>query len=363
MKKNNYLAVHLLNDFSGSPLVLANCIDSLTDDGHRVELLTNGDVGFLSRCSCNRTVINYRRYNHKILTLMFFVFCQFILFLTVLSKTLFVKKDDKPKVIINTVLPFGAALGAKLTGCHIVYYVHEVSIRPLLLKRWLKFILKTTADEAIYVSNYLKENEGGHHKAINEIVIYNSLPPKLDVLSSNTPNSDFIVFMPSSLKTYKGVYNFVEIADKLKGTNARFILALNADEPEFNAFINSFKSLKNIEILRRPSDINSIYSRASLVLNLSHPCEWVETFGMTVIEGFAHGCPVIVPTIGGIAEIVSEGNDGFKISVTDSSAICSKIIELAEDEVKFEKLKLNALISAKKFEYPEYKRIILEVLL
>jgi len=362
MKKNKYLAIHLLNDFSGSPLVLANCIDSLTEAGYSVNLLTSKDDGFLSRCSCNRTTINYRRFNSKVLTLVSFLLCQLILFLAVLAKTFFLKKKNKPKVLVNTILPFGAALGAKLAGCHVTYYVHEISIRPLILKRWLKYILKITADEAVYVSNYLKENEGVHNHIIKEIVIYNSLPPKLEVSSFNLVDDDFIVFMPSSLKEYKGVYDFVKISEVLRGTKIKFILALNADKVEFDQFVNTFKSLYSIEIIRRPEYINEIYSRSSLVLNLSHPNEWVETFGMTVIEGFAHGCPAIVPTIGGITEIVENGYNGFKISVNEFDLICNKIIEIADDRTLYNRLAYNAIRSSKKFTYPEYRDRILEVL-
>jgi glycosyltransferase involved in cell wall biosynthesis len=362
MKNNKYLAIHLLNDFSGSPLVLANCIDSLIEAGHNVELLTSGDDGFLSHCDCDKTSINYRRFSNKVLTLISFILCQLILFATVVSKTLFVKKENKPKILVNTILPFGAALAAKLTSCHITYYVHEISIRPLILKRWLKFVLRFTADDAIYVSNYLKENEGVHNQVIKEVVIYNSLPKKLEVMPLDLHSDDFIVFMPSSLKKYKGVYDFLEIAGKLKGTKAKFILALNAEESEFKAFVNTFKSSGNIQILRRPSDINAIYSRSSLVINLSHPDEWVETFGMTVIEGFVHGCPAIVPTVGGITEIVVEGYNGFKISVADTNAICNKIVEILGDEPLHGKLVLNAINTAERFKYPEYKNRILEML-
>lgn len=356
------LAVHLLNDFSGSPLVLANCIDSLTSEENEVELLTSNDNGFLSRCNCNRTIVNYKRFNNKLFTLVSFLFCQLKLFLIVFLKTFFTRKANKPKVLINTILPFGAALGAKFGGCHIVYYVHEISIRPLILKRWLKFVLRKTANEAIYVSNYLKENEGVDNQFIKEVVIYNSLPPKLEVNSSVTVSDEFMVFMPSSLKKYKGVYDFVEIATKLQGTDTKFVLALNSEENEFNAFVNSFKPTKNLEILRRPEDINAIYNRASLVLNLSDPDEWVETFGMTVIEGFAYGCPAIVPTVGGITEIIQEGVNGFKISVNELDDICNKITKIMCDNTLKNELITNARKTAGSFGYQKYKKIILEVL-
>jgi glycosyltransferase involved in cell wall biosynthesis len=41
------------------------------------------------------------------------------------------------------------------------------------------------------------------------------------------------------------------------------------------------------------------------------PSEWYETFGLTIVESFAHGKPVIASRIGGMTEVVSDGQDGF----------------------------------------------------
>ncbi|MBB1372609.1 glycosyltransferase family 4 protein [Pseudoalteromonas sp. SR45-4] len=360
--KKNFLLVHLLNDFSGSPLVLANCIDALIDNNCQVELITSKDNGFLSRCDVKKNLIQYKRFNIKLFTLFSFILSQIVFFLMLFFKTFFIKKEDKPTVLINTILPFGAALGAKLGGCHIVYYVHEISIRPQILKKWLKWVLNNTADKAIYVSNYLKETEGANIQCIEEYVVYNSLPKQLDQNSSILKNKVFTVFMPSSLKKYKGVYDFVILAQTLEKKNIRFILALNADENDYDNFLNSIDIPANLEVIRRPDDINKIYTLSSLVLNLSNPNEWVETFGMTVIEGFAHGCPAIVPTVGGITEIVEEGMNGFKISVNDIDEIAEKINMIASNCAMHNALVSNALITADNFQFSEYKKNILEVL-
>lgn len=41
------------------------------------------------------------------------------------------------------------------------------------------------------------------------------------------------------------------------------------------------------------------------------PCNWFETFGLTIAESFAYGKPVIASNIGAIPELVSHGIDGF----------------------------------------------------
>lgn len=362
MKIKNYLVIHLFNDFSGSPLVLSNCIEALIAGGHQVELLTSGEDGFLSRYICSKNIINYRRFGNRIFVLISFSINQIMVFFSVLSKTILLKKNRKPVILVNTMLPFGAALAARLSGCHVVYYVHEVSIRPLFLKRWLKLVLKITANEIIYVSEYLKKNEGVSIGSIKEHVIFNSLPSELKITPIIIRDNRFTVFMPSSLKKYKGVYEFIEISIKMEKTGTHFVLALNASEINFNEFINKNFIPNNLEVIRRPVDINAIYRRSSLVLNLSHPDEWIETFGMTVIEAFIHGCPVITPTVGGICEIVTEGYDGFKLSVVNIEAIMDKIKSISDDSCLYESLVLNSFKSAEKFKFSEYKDRILNVL-
>ncbi|MEH6457484.1 MAG: glycosyltransferase family 4 protein [Cocleimonas sp.] len=351
------IAIHLLNDFSGSPLVLANLIDALTQDGIEVELLTSGNNGFLSRCTCRIQYFNYKRFNNKFLTLGAYIYSQIELFFRVFSSTIFLAGAKKPKVLINTILPFGATLGAKLAGCEIIYYVHEVSIKPKILKLFLKFIIRAFATDIIYVSNYLKNAEGlNKTNLVSEHVIYNSLPPFVSPLTSAPVRKDFTVFMASSLKRYKGVYEFVEIAERLVQSDVRFILALNAEETEFEHFIFETKNLPNLIVLRRPDNITDIYKAASLTVNLSHPGEWIETFGMTVIEAFSNACPVIVPKVGGIAEIVDDQVNGFQMSVCDCNAIAELIYKIANDKCLYKSLSSNALITAKKYLFENYKK-------
>jgi glycosyltransferase involved in cell wall biosynthesis len=42
-------------------------------------------------------------------------------------------------------------------------------------------------------------------------------------------------------------------------------------------------------------------------VNLSDKTQFIETFGMTALETMAAGLPVIVPTEGGIAEMLRDG--------------------------------------------------------
>ncbi len=55
------------------------------------------------------------------------------------------------------------------------------------------------------------------------------------------------------------------------------------------------------------------------------PSEWYETFGLTIIESFAHGKPVIASRIGGMTEVVTDGVDGFLIEPGSATELAEKI--------------------------------------
>ena len=58
-----------------------------------------------------------------------------------------------------------------------------------------------------------------------------------------------------------------------------------------------------------------------MVVSLTNPKLVVETFGLTPLEAMSAGLPVIVPTQGGIAEMVKDGNNGYKIDVQELDAV------------------------------------------
>lgn len=58
------------------------------------------------------------------------------------------------------------------------------------------------------------------------------------------------------------------------------------------------------------------------------PSIWFETFGLTVIEAMAYGKPVIGSDIGGISEIINDGEDGFLVEANNSNALVTAIEKL-----------------------------------
>lgn len=262
---------------------------------------------------------------------------------------------------INTMMPFGAALAGKLMGKKVFWHIHETSIKPKPLKQFLRYMIHLTADKIIFVSQYLQEAERFKNK--EQVVIYNSIDSD-SVLGKKpkTLQNTFNILMVCSLKKYKGVFEFLEIANLLQqNTSLSFTLILNADQSEIDDYFKDITIPTNVTIYPRQQNVDSFYTQGNLLLNLSRPDEWIETFGLTVLEGMMHGLPVIVPPVGGPAEIVRGNIEGYLISSYDVDTIVEKILLLSTHKIEYETLSVNALRRVNDFNKKRFEEKIITI--
>lgn len=347
MKNPRIVAVHLLNDLSGSPFVLRQSLESLLKVNYPVILYTatpSGN-GFLSNISgITEKPLFYRWHRNKWITLLFFCWSQFMLGVKLLWN---LRRSDI--VYINSLLPFGAALAARIRSCKVVYHIHEVSIKPELLKRFLVTVANLTADEGIFVSADLSRRTDFKSK---RSIIPNSLPATFVQqacmpLKEKREEAPFSVLMLCSMKKYKGIMEFVACARRMPMLNFRMVL--NAGENEIARFFVGTELPKNLQIYPATQNVHPFYASADVVVNLSHPDEWIETFGMTILEAMYYRKPVIVPPVGGIAELVEEGIEGFHINPYDIESICEKLRLMLSCPLLYRKLSMAAFKKASRY--------------
>lgn len=345
MKTNRILAVHLLNDFSGSPFVFSQALQTLANEGAEVHLYTatpSGN-GFLNAVSgITHHPIFYKWSPNKWVTLLLFCWSQFTLFLRILFTA---KATDI--VYVNSMLPFGAALAGKLKGAKVLYHIHEISIQPALLKKFLLGVVNLTASRAVFVSEYLQEVTPVKSEST---VIYNALPEEFIAKAGGgtaTATRPFTVLMLCSLKKYKGVDVFVRAANTLPAL--QFQLVLNADKDAVTRYFEGISLPANLTLHPAQQDVHPFYRSSDLVVNLSLPDQWVETFGMTVLEAMVYGKPLIVPPVGGVAELVREGIEGFRVDSRNEPALHQVIQLLASDTKLYREMSLQSAQRASHF--------------
>ena len=344
----NIVCFHLFNDYSGSPKVLKTVVNGLIGKGHNVDLRTSRG-GVLDELKGQEN-LHMRQYNYKFsrnigIRTMRYAWVQLQVFFIALGYIF--KKDTV--IYINTILPVGAALGGRLAGKRVIYHYHENAKAKSTAYRILAKIMQLIASDVICVSAYqrkfLRRKKRVH-------IIPNALQKKFTGRIIPDCENAFMqkrVLMLGSLKEYKGTDEFIAIAKELPEFN--FELVLNENEENIATYWKTKKLTvpQNLTVYPRQEDVVPFYNKASLVLNLSDRHRFIETFGLTALEAMTAGLPVIVPTVGGIAEMVEDGKNGYRIDVQNREKIKETIKDILTDKELFISLSNNAQKCSKKY--------------
>ena len=388
MKK--FVCFHLYNDFSGSPKVLRQVVRGMLEEGHEVVLVTSrggvldnaqftihnsqltpsatlvplrqGDNIEGQQATGNRqqladnsqlfiakgsktdgstlnSQLRYRYYNYKfagsgVVTALRYAWVQIYTFFVALGYLF-----EKDVVFyINTILPVGPAVAGWLMRKRVIYHYHENAMVKGRMYRALAWVMQRVATEIICVSKYqrsfLKRQEGVKvvPNALDEEFLARAVVDVEGAFERKT------VLMLGSLKGYKGTKEFVELARRLE--QFRFVLVLNDEQENIDRYFeeNGLACTENLKVYARQEDVVPFYREASVVLNLSNKELFIETFGLTALEAMAFGLPVIVPTVGGIAEMVEDGVNGWKIDVQELDVIAMRIEEMLSDREVYGRL-------------------------
>lgn len=342
------ICFHLFNDYSGSPKVLNMVLKGFLNKGESVELITSKG-GVLDELDVHpgmkRFSYPYRFSTNPVVTMMRYTAVQLYTFFFAF-RYLF-KRDVV--FYINTLLPVGPALAGRIMGKRVVYHYHENAFIKGAFYKALACAMQKLAHEIVCVSAYqasfLKRKE-------NVTVVPNAVPAAF--VERLKPNSEEAfgrkrVLMLGSLKLYKSPLEFIELAKRLP--QFTFELVINDTQEQIEHFLteHSVDNLPNLKIYPRQSDVVPFYNRASMVLNLSNKEMVVETFGLTALEAMSAGLPIIVPTVGGIAEMVEDGVNGYRIDVQSLDEIEAKILLILADERLYNQLSDNALAFSKRY--------------
>lgn len=337
---------HLLNDYSGSPTVLRMVLLGSLGQNYKIDLVTSNGDGVLSDL-CRNGDIRIYRYSYKFSTNPIIAFIRYLLvqsYLFFFSFRYLFHADTL--FYINTILPVGAALAGRLMGKQVVYHYHENAFAKGIFYKLLAYIMRVLATKIICVSNYqrsfLRREKGVY-------IVPNAIPGSLLHNLHSCPDKAFQnkrVLMLGSLKRYKGATVFARLAEALP--DYKFELVLNETQENINTYwrVNKLPLSANLTVYPRQQNVAPFYNRASIVLNLTDKHYAIETFGLTALEAMSAGLPVIVPTVGGIAEMVQDGVNGYKIDVQDFRAIVIKINHILSEKVLYDKIAKGALATA-----------------
>lgn len=342
------ICFHLFNDYSGSPKVLRMMLEGVLNKGYRVDLVSSkGGVldELLHYPNFRKHSYPYHFSSNGAITMLRYGLVQLYTFF--LSFRWLFCKDAV--FYINTLLPVGPALAGRMMGKRVVYHYHENAFVKGTFYKILAAMMERLAHSIICVSEY----QASFLKCRKKVTLVpNALPEAFVKRLKPNPEAAFgrkTVLMLGSLKKYKGTKEFIQLSQRM--AQYRFVLVINDTQENIDDYLkDKYDTLgENLVLYPRQADVATFYQQASVVLNLSDKRQFIETFGLTALEAMTAGLPVIVPTEGGIAEMVADDVNGYKIDVTDLKRIGHVLMELLSDKTRYIKMADNALYRAKQF--------------
>jgi len=147
------------------------------------------------------------------------------------------------------------------------------------------------------------------------------------------PDDSTVVIQVSWIIPEKGIPDILEAAKQVvsQNSNVRFVLVGEGSyRPQYMERTKELGLEKNVIWTGLVDDPFSegVYEAADIICQVSR---WEELFGWMIAEGMAHAKPVVATRVGGIPELVVDGESGFLVERGNATEIADRILALVKD--------------------------------
>lgn len=201
------------------------------------------------------------------------------------------------------------------------------------------------SDGVTAVSDYLRRETLSHGEIKADIeVIHNFIDTdrfrplkKQHFKQAVCPNGEKLLVHVSNFRPVKRATEVVEVFEKLLSAGYPLKLLLVGDGPDRVPTEHLARDLgvfDDIRFLGKQEPVEEILSIADIFMMPSGS----ETFGLAALEAMACGVPVIASNIGGLPELVVDGETGFLCPLGDIDAFTQATKVLLDDESTLERM-------------------------
>jgi len=106
------------------------------------------------------------------------------------------------------------------------------------------------------------------------------------------------------------------------------LVGTGPDRPAIERLVIELGLSDHVNFLGAMNDVSGVLAIADLFLMASEQ----ESFGLAALEAMSCGTPVIVPRVGGLPELVEEGQTGFLFPLGDVEALSERALEVLREE-------------------------------
>lgn len=232
-------------------------------------------------------------------------------------------------------------------------------VAAYLYKKYLADKILSHADVIISPSKYYIDGSRFLGKYRDKIVV---IPNGINLEEFDIPYSkeecksklglngkNMVLFM-GSLYPLKGPHILLKAISKVikERTDTMFVFAGRGDVNKYKKLSEEIGVQKYVRFTGYVSEEKPFYYRAADVFVLP---SYEEIFGIVNLESMACGTPIVASKIGGIPDIVRDGENGLLVPPRDSKALADAIIYLMENKDIREKMGKNGKKKAKDYSW------------
>lgn len=217
---------------------------------------------------------------------------------------------------------------AFITTCHGYYSKHPISG----VMGWGKYVIAISQ----IIAKHMMEDFKVPYRRIK--LVYRGVD--LGRFKYREPDEsakrEFMIGMIGRLSPIKGHTFFLRAVSKVIKVIPRVKVLIVGDAPpdkikysqELEDLSRRLGLTKYVEFLGRRSDMPEILSKMDLLV-LATVTQ--EAFGRVIIEAFACGVPVLATSVGGVTEIIRNGENGLLVPPEDPHAMADAIVKILKD--------------------------------
>ena len=342
---------------AGTEIATYNIARYLAKRGHKVHVITSFDKGL------PKVDIEQGFYVHRISWQR----ARFIRVIFFWLKILFLLKKIKPDIIHAQNIGMGVPgfLSKKLRSCSKKPYIVWCQGSDIYLDwRFKEFISKLVLKNADAVIALTEDMKMEIQKICDKeiYVIPNGIDLKrFENLSREgvrrrlkiTGEQKIIMFV-GTLRSVKGLKYLIQAMDIIKQKDAEVKLMLVGDGEERQ---DLEKLVKELDLEDRVIFVGKVfnekvpeYMAASDVFVLP---SLSESFGIVNLEAMASGLPIVATKVGGLSEIVKDGENGFLVEPKNPEQIAKKVLLILENDKLRKKISKNNKEEVKKYTWDE----------
>lgn len=236
---------------------------------------------------------------------------------------------------------------AQLTRRPLVVTAHEFKLN------WRGFPLPWSGDAVVTPSVALAEHLATYYGVPKARlhVVPNAVPFPQQQYLKKAEHEPVVLFV-GRLSEEKGARYFVEslgiISAAVPGVRA-MIVGDGPEAPELRRYAEQLGFDPQQLFLGSRDDVPALLAASDVVVVPS----LAESFSLVALEAMHHGCAVVASAVGGLPEIVRDGETGRLVPPRDTQALGQAVSALLRDREELERLALAGQISAQRNYSPE----------